>query len=194
MTDTSVFLFINGLAGKMTFFDAFFKGVANDYFPLVLTCLLLVWLWFGTRDRRRRMDNQRAVITAIVAVGLTAVFMVLMNHYYFRVRPFNALPPESVNLLFYPPHDSSFPSNFAAVIFALAWPVFFKNKACGICLISLAAITSFGRIYLGIHYPLDILAGLAVGSLGALAAYLLSRNLAPLLDLLLDRLQRIYLA
>ena len=194
MTDTSVFLFINGLAGKIPLVDQFFKGISDDYFSLIVGCLVLVWLWFSTRDSVKREINQRAAITAIISVGLASAIMLVINDHYFRVRPFNALPEGSVNLLFYRPHDSSLPANFAAVMSALALPVFFKNKTYGSFLLALAVISSFGRIYMGVHYPLDILAGFAVGALGSLAAYTVSRVLSPLLNFVLNRMQRIYLA
>jgi undecaprenyl-diphosphatase len=161
---------------------------------LILACLVLVWLWFSTRDSLKRETNQRAAITAIISVGLASAVMLVINDHYFRVRPFNALPEGSVNLLFYRPHDSSLPANFAAVMFALALPVFFKNKTYGSFLLALAVISSFGRIYMGVHYPLDILAGFAVGALGSLAAYIVGRVLSPLLTFVLNRVQRIYLA
>jgi undecaprenyl-diphosphatase len=192
MTDTSVLLYINGLAGRIPAVDEFFKGFSNDYFVPVLACLVLVWLWFSSRDGVQREQNQRAIITAIISIGLASLIMAIVNHYYFRPRPFNELP--EINLVYYPPHDSSFPANFTAVVFALAFPIFFKNKLYGSILIVLAVISSFGRIYMGVHYPLDILAGLAIGAAGSLLAYIASRVLAPLLNFVLDRMQRIYLA
>jgi undecaprenyl-diphosphatase len=194
MTDTGVFLFINGLAGKIPVLDEFFKGISNDYFTLILTCLILVWVWFGTRDSLKREINQKAIITAIISIGLVSAMVAVMNQFYFRDRPFNTLPADSINLLYYRPHDSSFPANFAAVIFALVLPVFFKNKPFGGFLLTLAIVACFGRIYIGIHYPLDIVGGLAIGLLASILAYLISRRFSPLLSFVINRLQGIYLA
>jgi undecaprenyl-diphosphatase len=194
MSDTSVFLWINGLSGHVTAIDEFFKGLSNDYFAIIAASLVLVWLWFAARDPAQREKNQRTVLYAMVSIGITCALMVLINHYYFRARPFISLPAGSVNLLFYPPTDSSFPSNLAAVLFALAIAVFIKNRKYGSWLLALAVVSGFGRIYIGIHYPLDILGGAGV----ALAACFISLGIMwvirPLTDLILKIIRVLYLA
>ena len=194
MTDTSVFQFINGLAGHIRIIDEFFKGISNDYIALITACLILVWLWFATRNVSQRLNNQRAVLSAMMSLGIASILMLIINHFYFRPRPFNVLPADSINLLFYKPHDSSFPSNLAAVIFALAIPIFIHNKKWGGVLLGFAFLCSLGRVYLGVHYPLDILGGAFVGTLAAFAAEGLSRIFKTWIGKLLYYIQRIYLA
>ena len=194
MTDTSVFQFINGLAGHVRVIDEFFKGLSNDYTALIAACLILVWLWFATRNTSQRLNNQRAVLSAMLSLGIASILMLIINHFYFRPRPFNVLPADSINLLFYKPHDSSFPSNLAAVIFALAVPIFIRNKKWGGLLLGLAFLSSLGRVYLGVHYPLDILGGAAIGTLSAFTAEGLSRLFKTWIGKLLYYIQRIYLA
>jgi undecaprenyl-diphosphatase len=194
VTDTSVFLFINGLAGRVRVIDEFFKGVSNDYFPLITACLILVWLWFSTRDSFQREQNQKAVIACIGAIGLASGFVALCNNYYFRARPFEVLSSDTIHLLFYRPTDSSFPSNLAAVIFAIAIPVFIKNRSYGTFLLLLAVVSSFGRIYIGIHYPLDVIAGAGLGIFSAFLAMAILWVLKPFVGYLLGFLQKYHLA
>ena len=194
MSDTSVFLWINGLAGKVTVFDEFFKGIANDYFALITGCLVLIWLWFATRDVVQREKNQRAVLWAMASIGIVSAMMMLINNNYFRLRPFNVLPGDSINLLFYKPTDSSFPSNIAAVIFALAIPIFIKNKRYGSWLLALAILTGFGRIYIGVHFPLDVVSGVALGALASFISLGILRIIKPLPDFVLKILHILYLA
>jgi undecaprenyl-diphosphatase len=80
------------------------------------------------------------------------------------------------------------------LIFALAIPVFLKNKTWGSFLLVLAVLSSFGRVFIGIHYPLDVLAGLGVGIVGCLVAMGIMLALKPLISFLLSLLQKVYLA
>jgi undecaprenyl-diphosphatase len=194
ITDRALFLYINGLAGKVPIVDGFFRGISNDYFAVISCCLILIWLWFGTRGAERRQIYQRTVLIAAISIGLASLLMLMVNQFYFRPRPFNELPPGSVHLLFYRPTDSSFPSNLAAVLFAIAIPVIIKIRSYGSILLAIAVLSSFGRIYIGVHYPLDVLGGAVIGTLGALLAYGASWLIAPLMDFLMHLLRKLYLA
>jgi undecaprenyl-diphosphatase len=185
MTDTSVFLWINGLAGRVAFFDEFFKGIANDYFAIITGCLVLVWMWFATRDIVQREKDQRTVMLAMISIGIASALMLLCNHFYFRTRPFDNLPAGSIHLLFYKPTDSSFPSNIAAVVFSIAVAVCIKNRKYGAWLLVLAALTGFGRVYMGVHYPLDVLGGAALGTLASFISLGIIWIIKPLPDLIL---------
>jgi undecaprenyl-diphosphatase len=185
MTDTSVFLWINGLAGRVAFFDEFFKGIANDYFAVITACLVLVWMWFAARDIVRREKDQRTVMLAMISIGIVSALMLLCNHFYFRTRPFDNLPAGSVHLLFYKPTDSSFPSNIAAVLFSIGVAVCIKNRKYGVWLLVLAVLTGFGRVYMGVHYPLDVLGGAALATLASFISLGIMWIIKPLPDLIL---------
>jgi undecaprenyl-diphosphatase len=192
--DTTLFKLINGLAGKVPFLGKLYSGVANDYFLPVIMLLILVALWFGTRDSQERTKNQRSVLTALIAVGIVNAVVAITNAFYFRSRPFNVLPPDQVHLFFYRPTDSSFPSNFAAVLFAPAIAVFVSNRRVGTILLIIALIGGFGRVFIGIHYPSDVLGGAAYGAFASLVAYWLGKLFNPVLYWLLNLMKTFYLA
>ena len=82
--------------------------------------------------------------------------MFILNMFYFRPRPFVEL---DVNLLFYQPTDSSFPANSAAAAFGIAFGIWGVNRRLGWFAIAVAGLYGLARVYVGVHYPLDILAG-----------------------------------
>ena len=191
LIDENIFLWINGLSGKVTFFDWLLTGIANDYLIIVSSCLTLLLLWLWGSDIRRREKNQKAVIGAAMSMGLADGSVALINIFYFRPRPFTELP---TNLLFYQPTDSSFPSNSAAVLFAIACGVFLSNNKIGCALILLAFLHAFSRVYVGVHYPFDVLAGAAIGLVTALIAKGILKIINRWINVALRLARRIYLA
>jgi undecaprenyl-diphosphatase len=117
----------------------------------------------------------------------------LIHEIFNRPRPFVQLGPAVVHG-FYQPSDPSFPSNLAAVVFGLAFAVWFMNKRWGAWLLAMAFVACFARVYVGIHYPSDILGGMAFGVAGVAVAYFLFWALAPLVRLIQRILKALYLA
>lgn len=190
--DETLFLWINGLAGKLLLLDEFLKGIANDYLIIVSSCLVLLALWFGTREIHQREENQKAIICASASLGIATGLVYLMsNALYFHSRPFAEFP---INLLFYQPTDPSFPSNSAAVVFAIAVAILLADRKAGAFLLFLAFLHGFSRIYVGIHYPSDVLAGAAIGALTAFLIFRLIKLLEPWPSRLLGLIRRFYLA
>ena len=98
--------------------------------------------------------------------GFANCFIILTNQLLamikFRDRPFYHL---NINKLIEPLSEKSFPSDHAAVAFAIAVAIYFYNKKLGSILIFCAFLISLARIYGGVHYPLDVIAGAIVGTL-----------------------------
>lgn len=204
--DRALFRFINGLAGHLPLLDTIFSGIASDYFMIVTMCLVLVAMWFGTRNQSQRRENQLAVIAAMsslgLATGMVAIANLLfvknsvligtaLNNLFNRPRPFEVEP--GVTLLFYRPTDPSFPSNLSAVVFGLAIAVWVKNRKVGQWLLGMAFLAGFARVYVGIHYPGDILGGVLFALLGVALAYALIKLLWPLKRLLFWVLEKLHL-
>jgi len=189
--DARLFLWINGLAGRIPILDRLMMLLVNDYFVPTALSLALVALWFWGREIPERENNQKAVLCAMIGVGIASAVVKIINLHYFRPRPFTQY---EVNLLFYQPSDSSFPSNPAAVGFALATGVWLRNRRAGTLLYCIAALYAFARVYTGVCYPLDVLGGAAIGAVISYIIYWILRLIEPLPTLVIKLVRLIYLA
>ena len=158
--DKALFLWINALVGRSPAADAAMGWISSDYLVPVCMGLTLVALWFIGRNAAERMRYQIGMFTALTAMALSSLVVLISNALFFRPRPFDGL--EGVSLLFYQPTDSSFPSNSAAAAFAIAAAVWCVNRRLGAVLFAAAAVYGFSRVYVGVHYPGDILGGAVI--------------------------------
>ncbi len=162
--DVSVFQWINGLAGRSRPVDWVMGTLATDYLIPVILALVLLGLWFGAPDRDSRTRYHRAVMVACVGLALTSLAVQIISHLSPWPRPFLAGHEVILNPYFYPPHDPSFPSNTAAIGMTVAAAVLLGGlRRLGLALLGLAFTYSFSRVYSGVHYPVDVLGGWAIG-------------------------------
>src|SRR6267142_3900431 len=168
-TDYLLFTAINGLAGRSAVVDALMVGSAK-YLPLIFA-LALIALWLTWKPR-----NQRGAFlaggSALIALGIGQ----LIGHAFPRPRPYVA---HSVNLLITRSADTSFPSDHATLGFAVAVMVWQYNRRVGAWLLILAFILAFSRVFVGAHYPGDVVGGAILGSVTSVVIAILS-ELAPL--------------
>ena len=155
--DKALFLWINTLSGRSPAIDFAMAWLASDYLVPVSMGLTLVAMWFIGRDGPERMRYQIGMFVALTAMALSSLVVLISNALFFRPRPFDGL--DGINLLFYRPTDSSFPSNSAAAAFAIAAAVWCVNRRIGAALFIAAALYGFSRVFVGVHYPADILGG-----------------------------------
>lgn len=175
--DEAVFLWINGWVGRQPLLDGIVEWVVSDYLVPVGMALSLVGLWFTAGESQRRLRQQVGVLVALSAMAVASGSVMLVNAFYFRPRPFEDL---DVSLLFYQPTDSSFPANTAAAVFAISAAVWGVNRQAGLVLFVAAGLYGLSRVYAGVHYPLDIVGGAAIGIVAAAAMARAMHLLEPL--------------
>lgn len=115
-------------------------------------------------------------ITMAVALLIFGVFgNVIMKNVFGRPRP--CWVDSSVKMLVKIPKDYSFPSGHTSASFAGALAIYLYNKKAGIAAFVLASLIAFSRLYLFVHYPSDIAAGVMIGLLCAAAAFFIVKKI-----------------
>jgi len=169
--DISLFYLLNGKASN-ALLDFVMPILTNlDYWriPLILMGVLLVI--FG--KRRGRITVSLLVIGIALSDQMcNTVFKPLVG----RIRPCNVL--DNVHLLVNCTNSFSFPSSHATNIFTGIILLSFFYRKIRIPLLIIAALVAYSRVYVGVHYPLDVLGGTALGILCALLVIVLYKLLS----------------
>lgn len=157
--NTSLFLFINNFAGRWGWLDSLMVFCA-EYLMYVMIFVVLVYaIWNYKKYRDMALI---AIGSAIVARFGVAEFI---RHFYLHARPYWVLT--NVHLLLARETESSFPSGHTIFMFALATGVYQYNKKAGWWFYASALLIGFARVFAGVHWPYDIVAGAVLGVLTA---------------------------
>jgi undecaprenyl-diphosphatase len=162
--DYQLFQWINGWAapGLHPFLDLCMEGLTK-LGPAIYVLVLLVLL-LRREPNTSRTAGFYGFVTAFLALGINFV----LGHLFYRPRPFVT---HHVNLLLSHAADSSFPSDHTTGAFAIAFFLYRYNRRLGGILLVLAALIGLSRIYVGHHYPTDVLGGIVVAFIAAQVIY-----------------------
>ena len=178
--DETLFLWINGLAGRFAPVDEVVQLLVSDYLVPVGLTLVLVGLWFTGDGRLARQRQQIGVYVAVASMALSSLVVMIVNSMYARPRPFDGIDDQQVTLLFYEPTDPSFPSNPAAALFGMAAGIWGVNRPVGAVMLGMAGLFALSRVYSGVHYPSDVAAGALIGCAVTFLVFQVMKLLGPL--------------
>lgn len=155
-SDSTLFIFINQSVSNLML-DLIMSLITHIGSTIFWLIIALVF-WFGNR--------KKVAILLAAAVILGGIFFIFLKVFIARPRPYQIIAGSRVLEI---EGGSSFPSGHAKNVFSAAVILGkSRRKKWKASLYTLAVIVSFSRIYVGMHYPLDVFAG-------ALAGYVMAR-------------------
>ncbi|GGT55481.1 phosphatase PAP2 family protein [Streptomyces purpureus] len=167
--DVSLLYDINGLAKDApTWFDRVMEFV-GEYGILLAMVLVVLWCWWSVRRQGSLSDSVTAVaglVWAPLAAGIALLVNIPIRGFVERPRPF--LDHQGLEVLVEGKTDYSFVSDHATMAMAIGVGLFVAHRKFGLAAIGLALAEGFCRVYMGVHYPTDVVGGFALGTAVAL--------------------------
>ncbi|KJL05607.1 MULTISPECIES: undecaprenyl-diphosphatase [Priestia] len=152
--DYKIFRIINQLAGRYSILDMLMILISNKVRYLFVFVLMLMWFRGGSQ--------RKVTVYAVISSTFTLLINMLIQCFYFKPRPFikrrvGILIPSKVN--------SAFLSKHTLLTAAASTSIFIRERIFGSVMWILSLLTGFSRIWVGHHYPSDIIRSLFIGSL-----------------------------
>ena len=155
--DKKLMVFLNKTISN-SIFDIVMPVITNQNFLAIIGVILIIYLgYFGEKK------GKITLVVLIFAAGMSdAICAQIIKPWAGRIRPSHEFI-DYINLLVSKGGKWSFPSNHAANSFAFATVLSYFYEKNKIMLYSTASLIAFSRVYVGVHYPLDIIFGSLLG-------------------------------
>lgn len=122
--------------------------IANN----LLYCMILLFAWFWLRGS---YDTKKQILKAFIFTSIAILISQCISHVYYHPRPFVM---EVGRTLIYHAPNGSFPSDHMLIFSSIAFSYLFSaQRKLGIFLLVMAWLVAWSRVYLGVHFPLDML-------------------------------------
>ena len=166
--DTVVFRWVNRMAKQTTWAHALVRGLA--VYGIVVFAVLLVVAWWWARNTEDSAIAVAEVAWAAIAPLIGFVVVQVVGSLVDRSRPYDSIA--NVLVLVDRTKDFSFPSDHATAAGAIAGGLWVAARGLGSQRLAIAAIVTallvgFSRVYVGVHYPGDVVGGLVLGAIVA---------------------------
>ncbi|PEQ33988.1 undecaprenyl-diphosphatase [Bacillus cereus] len=148
----TVFQWINNFAGSSKLLDTLMIAITNSV-PYVAILFMLI-LWFNNGKKENAIRKQYTVLYTTLSVSIALLVNVLIHAVYYHPRPFIT---HHVNQLVPHAADSSFVSDHSVLVFSIAFVFILRGEKLKYIALIWAILVSVSRMYVGVHYPLDIL-------------------------------------
>ncbi|MEN8654748.1 phosphatase PAP2 family protein [Streptomyces sp. 21So2-11] len=177
--DVGLLYDINGLAVDAPGWLDRVMEFVGEYGIMLGLVVVGLWAWWSVRKGEDAVVSVAGLVWAPLAAGIALLINIPIRGFVERPRPF--LDHKGLDVLVAGKTDYSFVSDHATMAMAIGVGLFVANRKFGLAAIGFAVAEGFCRVYMGVHYPTDVIGGFALGT----AVVLL---LAPLAMMLLTPL------
>ncbi|MBO1003721.1 phosphatase PAP2 family protein [Pseudogracilibacillus auburnensis] len=153
------------------YWNTFFRTITHCGGATFTISTLLLMMVFGTQA------VQLTAFAGAISLAVSHIPVAALKKMYPRRRPYLVL--EKINVTDNPLKDHSFPSGHTTAIFSVIVPFGLFMPAFMIVLMPLGFTVGISRMYLGLHYPSDVLAGIVLGSSMGLFSFLMMKQFFP---------------
>lgn len=163
----------------LTLLNSMHQNLANPFFDAIMPNISAlgnkgyVWIaaaFFLLLKQKYRLGG--LMLSCALVLDLIACNL-LLKPLVHRMRPFDL--NTTIELLIARPSDFSFPSGHTAAAFAAATVIYQIDKKWGIAAFALAIMIAFSRLYLYVHFPSDVLAGVILGTASGICGIWLAK-------------------
>lgn len=137
-----------------------------------LIYILFIIAFYGSLKDKK--SGRTAFLLSLISIGVGIILTEIIRVLYFEQRPFITYPITPLIPLV---QEASFPSKHTLISFCVAFSYLSYRLKIAKYLIGIAVLIGVSRVYVGVHYPVDILGGIAIAAFSVLGVFRIWRKI-----------------
>ncbi|MEG1131289.1 MAG: undecaprenyl-diphosphatase [Romboutsia sp.] len=166
MTNLSISLLesMHSVGGSFPFINKLMVFFAN--YMIFILAGVMIYLWFFAKNKKR---TRIMLLCCLLSFLLSELIGKVVGIFYYHNQPFVSL--HSINHLINHQIDNSFPSDHTLLMFSICSMIYlFNRNKIGVFAIIIATLVSVSRMWVGVHWPIDVL---VVALIGCFVSYII---------------------